>query len=163
MLPIYTIRVSAIQELRCIPRNKLSLEGLVERITAFELSNFDNYKPKSLESAFKAKLLLKDSDEKKQRKNRRIKHASRDSDTEEEDVEQLEALPVRRFHRGKGKFKGKLPIICFNCNEVGHAATRCREKRSYKGNEKYKGRRNEDNKEYKDKGKIGRASCRERV
>ena len=26
----------------------------------------------------------------------------------------------RRFHRGKGKFKGKLPIICFNCNEVGH-------------------------------------------
>ena len=25
---------------------------------------------------------------------------------------------ARRFHKGKGKFKGKLPIICFNCNEI---------------------------------------------
>ena len=72
------------------------------RVTTFELSNFDNYKPESLESAFKAKLLLKDSDEKKQRKKRRIKHVSSDSDTREEDVEQLEALLARRFRIGKG-------------------------------------------------------------
>ena len=78
---------------------------------------------------------------------------SSDSDTKEEDVEQLEALLARRFHRGKGKFKGKLPIICFNCNEVRHIDTRCPKKRNFKGNKKYKGRRNEDNKEYKDKGK----------
>ena len=76
---------------------------------------------------------------------------SSDNDTEEEDVEQLEALLARSFHKGKGKFKGKLPIICFNCNEVGHIAARCPENRNYKGNEKYKCRRNEDNKEYKDK------------
>ena len=63
-LHIYAIRVSTIQELRCILGNKLSLEGLVGRLTTFELSNFDNYKLESLESAFKAKLLLKDSDEK---------------------------------------------------------------------------------------------------
>ena len=37
------------------------------------------------------------------------------SDKDEEDVDQLEALLERRFHRGKGKFKGRLPIICFNC------------------------------------------------
>ena len=61
LLPIYAIKVSAIQELRCIPGNNLTLEGLVDRLVAFELSNFDNYKPKSLESTFKAKLLLKDS------------------------------------------------------------------------------------------------------
>ena len=44
----------------------------------------------------------------------------------------MEALLARRFHKGKGKFKGKLPIICFNCNEVGHITTRCPQKRNYK-------------------------------
>ena len=56
LLPIYVIRVLAIQELRCIPGIKLSLEGIVGRLTAFELSNFDNYTPKNIESTFKAKL-----------------------------------------------------------------------------------------------------------
>ena len=36
LLPIYAIRVSTIQEMRCIPRNKLTLEGLVGRLVAFE-------------------------------------------------------------------------------------------------------------------------------
>ena len=78
---------------------------------------------------------------------------SNDSDTYEEDVKQLEALLARRFHRGKVKIKGKLPIICFNCNEIGHIDVRCIEKKNYKGSDKYKGRRNEDIKDYKDKGK----------
>ena len=103
LLPIYAIRFSAIQELRCIPGNNLTLEGLVGRLTAFELSNFNNYKPESLESNFKAKFLLKYSDEKKQKKKRKIKHVSSDSDTNEEDVEQLEEMLTRRFHRGKKK------------------------------------------------------------
>ena len=42
LLPIYAIRVFAIQELRCISRNNLTLEGLVGRLTTFELSKFDN-------------------------------------------------------------------------------------------------------------------------
>ena len=131
LLPIYAIRVSTIQELRCISGNDLTLEGLVGRLTAFELSNFDNYKLESIESAFKAKLLLKDSKEiKQQKKKSKIKYASSDSNTDEEDIEQLEALLARTFHRGKGKFKGKLPIICFNCNEVGHIATRCTQKKN---------------------------------
>ena len=44
LLPIYSIRVSAIQGLRCVPGNTLSFEGIIGRLTAFELSNFDNYK-----------------------------------------------------------------------------------------------------------------------
>ena len=50
---------------------------------------------------------------------------SSDSDTNEEDVEQLEALLARGFHIDKGNFKGKLPIICFNCNEFFHIIARC--------------------------------------
>ena len=120
-LAIYAIRVFAIQELRCIAGNNLTLEGLVGRLTDFELSNFDNYKPGAIESSFKDKLLLKDSEDPyKQKKRRKEKCVSSDSDTDEEDVDHLEAFLARRFHRGKGKFKGKLPIICFNCNEIGH-------------------------------------------
>ena len=26
---------------------------------------------------------------------------------------------------GKGKFKGKLPLICFDCGEVGHFVAKC--------------------------------------
>ena len=70
----------------------------------------------------------------------------------EEDVDQIGALLARRFHWGKGKFKGKLPIMCFNYNEVNHIATRCPEKKNYRGGDKYKSRRDEDNKDYKDKG-----------
>ena len=95
------------------------------RLIAFELSNFDNYRPENLESSF-TKLTLKDTKEvKSKKKNRKWKHVSNESNIDEEDVEQLEALLARRFHRGKGKFKGKLPNICFNCNEVGHITTRC--------------------------------------
>ena len=156
-LPIYAIRVSSIQELRCVPGNSLSLEGIIGRLTAFELSNFDNYRPDNVESSFKAKLSLKDTKKVKSKKERKKKYVSSDSSTDEEDVEQLEALLARRFHRGKGKFKGKLPIVCFNYNEVGHIATRCtHKKKDYKEGRKYKdykNKREDDKKDYKDKGK----------
>ena len=41
LLPVYAIRVYAIQELRCILSNNLSLEGLVGRLTTFELSSLN--------------------------------------------------------------------------------------------------------------------------
>ena len=88
-----------------------------------------------------------------QKKKSKIKYASSDSNTDEEDIEQLEALLARRFHRGKGKFKGKLPIICFNCNEVGHIATRCTQKKDYREGNKHKNRSEDDGREYRDNGK----------
>ena len=116
----------------------------------FELSNFDNFKSDNVESTFKSKLLSKEPNEKKKKK---VKYVCSNNDTDEEDVEQLEALLERRFHRNKRKQKVKLPIICFNWNEVGHIATRCPEKKNSRGGDKYKSRRDEDNKDYKDKGK----------
>ena len=41
LLPIYAIRVSAIQEMRCT--TDVTLDALVGRLTALELDNFDNY------------------------------------------------------------------------------------------------------------------------
>ena len=60
---------------------------------------------------------------------------------------------AKRFHRVKGKFKGKLPIICFNCNEVGHIFARCPQKKNYKEGNKYKNRREDDSRDHKEKGK----------
>ena len=48
--------------MRCDPNNKISLDALVGRLTAFELDNFDNYVPSSkfIKSTFKSKLSLKE-------------------------------------------------------------------------------------------------------
>ena len=133
LLPIYAIRVSAIQELRCVKGNTLSFEGIIERLTAFKLSNFDNYKLDNLESTFKAKMTIKDTKEvQTKKKNGKDKHVSSDSSTDEDDVDQLEVLLARRFHRGRGKFRGKFPFIYFNCNEVCHIAARCTQNKNYK-------------------------------
>ena len=45
-------------------------------------------------------MTLKELDEKKKKKKK--KYVSSDSDIDEEDVEQLEVLLSRRFHKGKG-------------------------------------------------------------
>jgi hypothetical protein len=123
------------------------------RLTTFELSNFDSYRPENVKSTFKAKLSLKDIEQVKSKKGRKMKYVSNDSNTDKEYVEQLEALLARIFHKGKGKFKGKIPIICLNCNEVGHIATRCTQKKDYKEGNKYKNRREDDKRDYKEKGK----------
>ena len=62
LFPIYAVRLSVIQEVRCDPNNKIGLDALVGRLTAFELDNFDNYVPasKNIEFSFEAKLSLKE-------------------------------------------------------------------------------------------------------
>ena len=57
------------------------------------------------------------------------KYANSDSEIDDEEIDELEALLARRFHKGKGKYKGKMLIICFNCHKVGHIAPRCPEKK----------------------------------
>ena len=66
LLPLYAIRVSSIQEMRCHPNKKLTLDALVGRLTTFELDNYDNYVPvsKNIDSAFKAKVSLKEKSKK---------------------------------------------------------------------------------------------------
>ena len=66
LLPIYAIRVSIIQEMRCDPNNKLTFDVLVGRLTTFELDKYDNYVPvsKNIESAFETKFILKENNKK---------------------------------------------------------------------------------------------------
>ena len=39
--------------------------------------------------------------------------------------EAIEALLARRYPKGKGKYKVKIPLIYFSCEEVGHTVERC--------------------------------------
>ena len=92
-------------------------------------------------------MTIEDSKDKKKKK--KVKHDDSDCETDDEDIDEFETLLVRRFH------KGKLTIICFNCNDVGHIPTRCpnNKNKDEKYGDKYKRRRDDDNKGYRDKGK----------
>ena len=57
---------------------------------------------------------------------------------------------TRKLKIGKGKFKGKLPLICFDCGEVGHFAAKCPNKSD--GNSKEKKGFKKFNKQRKNKG-----------
>ena len=36
-----------------------------------------------------------------------------------------EALFINKLERGTGKYKGKLPLKCFNCVRIGHFSSKC--------------------------------------
>ena len=42
-----------------------------------------------------------------------------------EDFDDEEALLVKNIKKGTGKYKGKLPLKCFNCGGVGHFSSKC--------------------------------------
>ena len=58
LFPINSIKVFAIQELRCILDDILTLKDVVGRLTNFEMPNFDNYRLATIECSFKSKLVL---------------------------------------------------------------------------------------------------------
>ena len=114
LFAINVVSVFVIQQLRFTLGNDLTLDSLIGRLTTFELSNFDNYTPSSGECAFKSQLTLDGFKRKKK---------SKDVDSDSESYE-LEALLARRLPRVEGKYKGKLTIIIFTCNKVGHVVSR---------------------------------------
>ena len=128
LLLVYAIRVSAIQERRCEKNHNINLDAIVGRLIAFELDNFDNYVPasKNIESTFESKLSLKE-------KGKKVTEIQSDSEEESKessnsDLEIVEALLAKKYSRNKGKYKGKVPLICFSCEEIGHIAARCPKK-----------------------------------
>ena len=40
-------------------------------------------------------------------------------------LEIVESLLTKKYSRSKGRFKGKIPLIFFSCEEIGHIATKC--------------------------------------
>ena len=100
LLPICAIRVFAIQEMRCDPNNKLTLDSLVGRLIAFELENYDNYVliSKNIESSFEAKLSLKEKGKKS-----KVNQSGNEEESSDSDLEIVEALLAKKYSKGRGK------------------------------------------------------------
>jgi hypothetical protein len=93
------------------------------------------------EETFKASKKTK----KKEKQNAKSDCSYNDDSEEDEEVANF----VRRLKPGIKKYKGKLPLICFNCDGVGHFANKCPYKKNKINEEEYdpkkknqKGRRN---------------------
>lgn len=114
--------MSSIQELIIINKIEISLGALVGKLTAFELSNFDNGQPPKVETTFKASVAPNETQ--KGREEERTSRYKRELEIlyVEED---LEALFTKIIVIRKGKYKGQLPLKCFNYKKVGHYSSRC--------------------------------------
>ena len=47
------------------------------------------------------------------------------SKNESENLDDEEVLFVSKLKKGTGKYKGKIPLKCFNCGRIGHFSHKC--------------------------------------
>ena len=77
-------------------------------------------------------------------------------ESSDSDLEVFEALLARKYSRGRGKYKGKVLLIFFSCEKIGHIAARwmTKEFKDEKKSHKCNGKKDFKNyKSFKDKGK----------
>jgi hypothetical protein len=63
---------------------------------------------------------------KKRKKNEKSDSSSSDISEDDEEVANF----VRRLKKGIDKYRGKLPLICFNCDGIGNFANKCPHKKN---------------------------------
>ena len=102
---IYNPKISTLEDREDL--DKLTMEELYGILIAYEMRIGKNNSQKK-EEYFKAYKVAKKS---------KTKTQSEDSDDEE-------VLIVKNIKKGIGKYNGKLPLICFNCGEIGHYASK---------------------------------------
>jgi hypothetical protein len=136
-LPLrFNPKISALEERSDL--NSISMDELHGIFTAYEMRT-EQENPDVKEAAFKA------SKRSKQKKKEQEEYSS-SSDISEDDGEV--ANFVKRLNKGTNdRYRGKLPLICFNCDGIGHFANKCPHKKKRndegysKGRETYKGKR----------------------
>jgi hypothetical protein len=118
--------------------NSISMDKLHGIFTAYEMrTEQENLDIK--EATFKA------SKNSKQKGRKKEEHSS-NNDVSEDD-EEVANFVKRLNKRTDGRYRGKLPLICFNCDGIGHFANKCPYKKKRndegysKGKQTYKGKR----------------------
>jgi hypothetical protein len=118
--------------------NSISMDELHGIFTTYEMrTKQENLDIK--EATFKAS--------KKSKKKGRKKEEHSSNNVVSEDYEEV-ANFVKRLNKGTdGRYRGKLPLICFNCDGIGHFSNKCpykkkiNEKGYSKGKQTYKDKR----------------------
>jgi hypothetical protein len=93
----------------------LSMDELHGILTAYEMRT-KQHNPSRKEATFKAS--------KKTRKNKKKSKSNciyNDDSYEDEEITNF----IRKLRRDTGKYKGKLPLKCFNCGKIGHFPAKC--------------------------------------
>jgi len=85
--------------------------------------------PVTKEATFKASKKTK----KKYKQKPKSYCSCSDDSKEDEEVANF----VKRLKDGTEKYKGKLPLICFNCDSVGHFSNKCHYKKNKINEEEY--------------------------
>jgi hypothetical protein len=130
-------KISALEER--VYLNSRSMDKLHGIFIAYEMIiEWEN--PNIKEAAFKASKRSKKKGKKKEKEH------SNSSDVLEYD--EVAANFVRRLNKGTNdRYRGKIPLICFNCDGIGHFANKCphKKKRNDEGysnrKQTYKGKR----------------------
>jgi hypothetical protein len=133
---IFNPKISALEERSDL--NSISIDELHGIFTAYEMRT-EQENPDVKEEAFKA------SKRSKKKKKEQEEYSS-NNDVSEDD--EKVANFFKRLNKGtNGKYRGKLPLICFNCDGIGYFANKCphKKKRNDEGYSKdkqtYKGKR----------------------
>jgi hypothetical protein len=107
-------KISALKERPDL--NSISMDKLHVIFTAYEM-RIEQENPYIKEAAFKA------SKKSKQKGRQKEEHSS-NNDVSENDEEVTNF--VKRLNKGTdGRYRGKLPLICFNCDGICHFANKC--------------------------------------
>eukprot|EP00253_Pinus_taeda_P031031 PITA_31031 len=103
---------------------KLSKDELHGVLIAYEMRLDEEEGTSHLETAFTAS--KKTNKDKQPSKAKTCTCKCEEKEDDEEGFSNGEYAYFRRKLKiGKGKFKGKLPLICFGCGEVGHFVAKC--------------------------------------
>jgi hypothetical protein len=96
------------------------MDELHGTLTTYEMRT-EQENPVTKEETFKT---FKKSKKKGKQKE---KSDSNNNDISEDDEEVANFF--RRLKKGIDKYRGKLPLICFNCDEIGHFSNKCPHKK----------------------------------
>jgi hypothetical protein len=118
--------------------DSISMDELHGIFIAYEMRT-EQENPDVKEATFKAS--------KRSKKNKKEQEEYNNNNDASEDDEEV-ANFFKRLNKGTSdRYRGKLPLICFSCDGIGHFAKKCHKKKrndeSYsKGKHTYKGKKN---------------------
>jgi hypothetical protein len=127
---IFNPKISSLEER--LDLNSISMDEMHGIFTAYEMRT-EQENPDVKEAAFKAS---------KRSKKKQQEEYSSNSDVSKDDEEVVNF--IKRMNKGTdGRYRGKLPLICFNCDGIGHFGNKCphKKKRNDEGKHTYKGKR----------------------